>query len=510
MIRRRLFLAIILVFALVLGFHGPCFAGRNIITVYMEDAKDWDPHVSYSDEVKILNNIYEQLVRFEDGEVRPLLATSWEPSDGAKVWTFKLRQGVKFHNGEPFNAAAAKYSIDRIKKLDAGPSWLFKPIKEVKVVDEYTVQFICENPTAVDLIMTSYYGPYMMPPKLSEEKGSEWFQAGNTCGTGPYKRRSYEKGSAFILQKNEDYWGGWKPNQFDIAVFKVVTEPSTAVQLLKSGEMDITENVPLELRASLLKDPNIEAVLSPSTRNEYFHIHNQKPPTDDINVRKAIWHAINIDEMIEKLLGDDVVKAIGPIPYSMWGHDPNLKTYEYDPEKAKEYLKKSKYADQLPLKIELACYDPPFLSAATYIQASLKKIGIEAEMNTTPWPAAWDTYKNKEKCPHMVNLAWWADYPTPQIWLTSNWFKEDDPYFAWSYYHNPKFESLVTEGMRYEATDRKKAAEYYSQAQQILLDDAASFFWGDLKHLAFKRKEIKGYKHLPIYTGTYFIYRMYK
>ena len=90
------------------------------------------------------------------------------------------------------------------------------------------------------------------------------------------------------------------------------------------------------------------SVLSPSTRNEYFHIHNQKPPTDDINVRKAILHAINIDEMIEKLLGDDVVKAIGPIPYSMWGHDPNLKTYEYDPAKAREYLKKSKYAVQMP------------------------------------------------------------------------------------------------------------------------------------------------------------------
>ena len=206
-------------------------------------------------------------------------------------------------------------------------------------------------------------------------------------------------------------------------------------------------------------------------------------------------------------------RAVGPIPRTLWGHDPNLRTYDYDPEKARALLETSKYADQWKkgeLKLTVTSYSEDRLAMATYIQAALRDVGIVADIDTTLWPASWDMYTNKEKCPQMTVLDWWAEWPTPKTFLAGAWFKEDEPLFNWAYYYNPEFERLVTEGMSYEATDRNKSIKLYSQAQQILLDDAPSFFVCDFNYLVFNRKDIKGLKMLPLYNGAYWIYRLYR
>ena len=508
---KRIPFILLLAFVLAVSFSSAGMA-KNVVNVWMWEIKNWDPTLCSSDGARILSNIYEQLVRYKDGKVTPLLATSWDKADGGKVWTFKLRKGVKFHNGEDFNAHAVKYTMERQVKLEGYSAWHYEAVTDIKIIDDYTVQFICAYPIPLDLMMSNYYGVYMVPPKLSEEKGTEWFQKGNTCGTGPYKLKSYEKGVGAVLEKFDGYWGGWKPNQFDIAFYKIINESSTAVQLLKRGEMDIIENVPMEVADKLVKDPGIEIYVAESTQNVWYHFHNQKFPTDDINVRKAISHAINVDEMVETVIGKAwATKAVGPIPYTMWGHDPNLKTYDYSIEKAKSYLEKSKYADQWKkgeMKMTITAYDETSLNLSTYIQASLKKIGIVADIDTTPWPASWDSYLDKENAPQMLVLDWWAEWPTPRGWLAGAWFKEEEPLFNWAWYDNPEYEKLVNEGMGYEATDQAKAAAFYSKAQQILLDDAASFFLVDYKYVLIKRTNLKGLNMQPIYNGAYFIYNL--
>ena len=177
--------------------------------------------------------------------------------------------------------------------------------------------------------------------------------------------------------------------------------------------------------------------------------------------------------------------------------------------KAKAYLEKSKYADKWKkgeMKMTITAYDEASLNLSTYIQASLKKIGIVADIDTTPWPASWDSYLDKENAPQMLVLDWWAEWPSPRGWLYGAWFKEEEPLFNWAWYHNPEYEKLVYEGMGYEVTDQAKATEYYSKAQQILLDDAASFFLVDYKYVVLKRTDLKGLSMQPIYNGAYFIY----
>jgi len=496
-----------------------CFGGtgvakeKNLITVFFWDIEHWDPHQCASDGGRLLTNIYETLVIYDDGKVIPKLATSWEKSADGKVWTFKLRKGVKFHNGEPFNAAAVKYSIDRVIKLAMGAAWIFEGIAETKVIDEYTVQFISKDPLPVDLMMGAYYAGYMMPPKLTEEKGTDWFQAANACGTGPYKLQSYEKGVQAVLVKNEDYWGGWERNQFDIAIYKVVLESSTAIQLLKRGEMDIIETVPVENIPDLEADPNIKADISDGIANVFYDFHNQKAPTDDINVRKAICHAVNVNELVETIFGKTATVANGPLPPTIWGYNPNLKGYDYNPEKAKELLGKSKYAEQWKkdgLEITITAYDDGVVPMAVYIQAALAKVGIKAEIDSTPWPAIWDKLMDKESCPQMTVMDWWADYASPSSWFFSNWFVEDEPLFNWGYYSNPAFEKMVNEGSGLEATDRDKATEIYWKAQQMLIDDATSLFVADRKSVVFMRKEIQGFNYMPLYNGAFWIYNLHK
>ena len=484
----------------------------NIITVYMYEIKHWDPHVCTSDGARILSNIYETLVVYDDGELIPVLATSWKGSEDGKVWTFKLRQGVKFHNGESFNAVAVKYSLDRIQRMGEGPAWMFEPIKETKVIDEYTVQMICENPTAVDLIMSSYYGAYMLPPKLTEEKGNKWFQEGNGVGTGPYQLVAYETGVQAVLKKFDDYWGGWKPNQFDLAIYKVVNEAATGIQLLKKGKMDTLEQVPPELVPNIEADPNIVAVYSDSVVNEWYNFHMRKAPTDDINVRRAIIHAVNIEELVTNLMGKSGKVATAPLPESIPGYSPNLKGYEYNPEKARDLLKKSKYADQWSngeMKISISSWSTLTDNYAVFIQAALKNVGISAKIDNTPWPAAWDKMINIEECPQMTIQAWWADYATPSGWFMGAWFDKNEIEGNWAYYQNPELEKAVREAMLLEAIDKEKANALYEKAQQMLLDDAALMLVADKKNTVFMNKRIKGFRHLPMYNGAYWIYKLH-
>jgi peptide/nickel transport system substrate-binding protein len=507
---------IMFVFAVIFCFSAITAAQEtSVIKVVMgAGVNDWDPAIAFSNESQLLDNIYERLLLLDLSEGEkfiPVLATSYQRSEDGKIWTFTLRQGVKFHNGEPFNAEAVKFSIDRIKTMGKGPAWIWDPVEEIKVLDEFTVQFICKNPAPIDLIAASQYGSYMIPPKLYADKTTEWFQTGKAVGTGPYKLVSWEKGVQTITERFDDYWGGWKPNQFDKAIFKDVTEVSTRIQLIKQGGVDAVFGIPSDMLPGLRKDPNLNVMHGPSLYNTMYHLHCQKPPTDDINVRRAFYHAINFDELVATIYQDTGTKAVGPLPASIWSHDPNLKLYEYNVDKAKELLKKSKYADQLskgPMKITMVNYYRPADTTALYIQAALKKIGFEIDIDKTPWPAVWDRYKSKEACSNISLMNWWPTYVTPGDWFKSMWYTEKEPLWNFSYWYNSEFDKLVDKAIASEAADRQKAIAIYQKLQQWLVDEAVSLFVVDSKSQMITRKIVQGLKMYPAYPGVVFVHEL--
>ena len=186
-----------------------------------EPILNWDPSVMFSNGIVVLNNVYETLLRFDanDKTFENILATDYSQSEDGLSWTFHLREGVTFHDGEPFNADAVKFSIERTKEIGQGASYIWDSVSEIEIVDDYTVVFHLSYQAPIDLIVSSPYAAFIMSPAIAD-KGDEWFGEGNEAGTGPYMLESNSMGDEVILTEYKDYWNGWEGEHFEKAIIK--------------------------------------------------------------------------------------------------------------------------------------------------------------------------------------------------------------------------------------------------------------------------------------------------
>ncbi|MEA3230282.1 MAG: ABC transporter substrate-binding protein [Thermodesulfobacteriota bacterium] len=477
------------------------------------DIKDWDPAVAFSLEVYMLRQVYESLTVYntpgESPQILPGLATSWNTSEDGLTWTFNLRKDVKFHDGESFNAAAVKYVIDRNKKMGKGAAFIWAAVKEVKVVDDHTVQFLLKYPAPIDIIASAQYCAWMYSPGAGE-KGTDWFMQGNAVGTGPYKVDKWEKSQQTVLSAFNDYWGGWKDTHFKRVILKVVTEKSTQVQMLKGGEADFASLVPIDSVAGLRKDPAIEILTPPSWKNQMYLINVKKFPTDNLKIRQAISYACDYQGIIDGVLNGAGSIPSGPIPATMWGHDPNLRIYNFDLEKARKLVEESGIPkDKLKLTCAYIGTSQVYSNVAQMLQANLAQIGITLELLPGPWGTIWDKAKNLETAPNLQSMAWWPTYPTPSDWLIGMWRTEEKALFNLSHYANSEYDKLVDAGTAAEGVDKAKATGLYSKAQKILVNDAVAVFYADLNDQVAKRTNIGGFVYNPSYNVAK-IYDLYR
>jgi peptide/nickel transport system substrate-binding protein len=249
---------------------GQAATGRNVFVYADPDPfPDMDPARSYSSESYALSNCYETLVFYNPPgsaeALSPKLATRWEHNADATEWTFYLQQGVKFQDGEPFDADAVKYSLLKTKEIGVGAAYILDPINEIEVVDDYTVKFKLSYSAPLDVILAAGYGAWIYSPKAYEEKGgTDWFKQGHCVGTGPYTMESYEPGSRLVMTRFDGYWGGWKEGQFDKIVFELVSDPTILQQKIESGDASFTYNVPADNLATLRNNPSITIHQVPS------------------------------------------------------------------------------------------------------------------------------------------------------------------------------------------------------------------------------------------------------
>ncbi len=507
---KKSIVAICLVMLCVLPNAAPAAEGSEDTFVYAAygDIKDWDPSVAFSLEVVMLVSVYEPLVHYNppgsEELLRPALATSWEKSEDGLTWTFHLRKGVEFHDGEPFNAAAVKYSIDRTMEMKKSAYYIWSPVKEIKVVDDYTVQFLLKEPAPIDLIASSQYGAYIFSPKAGEQ-GSEWFMQGQAAGTGPYRVESWEKSQQTVLSKFDGYWGGWEGKHFDRIVIKVVVEQSTQVQMIKSGEADFASLVPIDSLPGLKKTSGVTVTTPKSWKNSMFLINTKKFPTDNPKIRQALSHAWDYDAVVNSIYNGLASVAEGPVPKTMWGHNPNLKKYEFDLEKAKQLIDESGIPkDKLKLRLAYIDASQEYANSAQFLQANLAQIGIELELSPGPWGAIWEQAKNLDTAPNLQSMTWWPTYPTPNDWLIGMFKTEEKALFNLSHYSNPEVDALLDEGVKMEGVDREAAIKAYREAQRIIVEDAAAIFYADILGRDVMRSSIEGYVYNPAYSGIFF------
>jgi len=406
-------------------------------------------------------NLYDQLIiRNKDGSFGPGLAQSWSLHSPTE-WDFKLQQGVKFHNGEPFNAEAMKFNMERFKADDAwGP--VKNAIKSTEVIDEYTIRMTTTTPKPILLEEALYY-VFPVPPEYATKVGNKGL-TDHPMGTGPFKFVEWVKGDHLALEQYPDYWRG-KPHIQNV-VFKIVPEIATRVAALRAGELDLILQLTPDEIPTLEADPNFRVVSTPVARIFYLITFPDSPvgtgaPLKDTRVRQALNYAINIDAIIENILSGQAVRSGSLAPPLAFGYDPSVTPYPYDPDKAKQLLADAGFPDGFNLDMDVPTGGNPLkpVEVGQAIAADLGKVGIKVNLRTIE-AASYITYRNEKKMAPLFLWEWFGYDAHKQLWGAMS------PDFKFAYWIDPK----ISDFLNTEATsmDPKARQAAFSEIEQIM------------------------------------------
>lgn len=473
---------------------------------------DLDPSTGFSNDSAVVSNVYETLTRYappgSTPQVQPLLATSWSQSADGLTWTFKLRPGVKFHDGTPVNAAAVKYSIERTKKLAQGAAFIWDAVKTITAVDDLTVEFALTYQAPLDLIASAGYGAWIMSPAATAGKDNAWFNAGNDSGSGPYMIDSYEKDQRVILQRFDAYWKGWKPGQFDTVILKVVEDATARQQSIESGEADYTYSIPTENLPALQADPSVKVVANASYQNLMILLNTAKTPTKDVLVRQALSAAFPYQVAIEATMAGYATQPRGAVPASLLDGADQVPQYSYDLDKAKSLLAQAGYPDGgLSLTLTYTAGDTIEQQTAELYRAELAKIGVDLTVKALSWEAQWSLAKGDPmKAQDLFMFYWWPTYATPYDFLFNLFHSETSPNFNLGYYKNPAYDKLIDDANTLLSSDRATAMKKFVEADTMLVNDAAAIFVNDQQNIHVIRANLKGFVDNPAYPHILFVY----
>lgn len=344
----------------------------------LNPAQVFDATTSYGP----LRNIYDPLF-FMDREQKPIpwLATGYKLIDDL-TWEISLREGVRFHNGEPFNAEAVKFTFDYIMHPANNSQLLpyIEAVESVEVVDEYTVRIKTSRPEPTLPLNLNII--YIIPPEYTREHGADHLAA-NPVGTGAFKFVEWVPGERLVLEANPDYFMG--SPAVDRVEFRPIAEPSSRMAAVVSGEVDLALSIPPQFV------PEIEAagrkVVSVPGRRVVLIALDQinEGPMQDVRVRQAINHAVDVDLIIDQILGGFATRMPGPLPV-VNAHYVDIEPYAYDPERARQLLAEAGYADGL--KLTLHTPEGRYLNdreVAEAVANQLRKVGIDVEVQVHEW-----------------------------------------------------------------------------------------------------------------------------
>mgnify|MGYP000955812204 CR=1 FL=1 len=524
-ITRRLvsILAIIIAFAMALSGCGDKETGDADTTdtpkiayyaYFSEPILDWDPSVEFSSGTIVLNNIYETLLRYnpEEDSFEPILATEYTHSEDGMLWTFTLREGVKFHDGTVMDAEAVKFSIDRTINLGKGASYVWDAVKEIRVVEPYKVEFELKYPAPIDLISSCCYSSFIMSPTAVNEDYENWAAGGKEAGTGPYMLQSTKMGEEVILTQFPDYWGGWEGEHFSKVLIKKVPETASRRQMVETGEADVTVELPYEDVQALSGVEAVNINRAASFNNLTVFMNNLKEPLNDVKVRQALSYAFPYEDVIKYAMGDYAKQSKGPVPAGLWGHGKDLPQYETDLEKARTLLAEAGYADGFKLLLTYMSGDEAEKKSAELFKSELNKIGVDLEIRAMPWESQWELSRHTDpnERQDMMMMYWWPDYASPYSYLYNMFHSEEEPMYNLSYYSNETFDNMIDEANVLSASDRVKAEEMFIEAQEILIEEAAAIFAYDKEFVWVTNSSFAGLNNNPVYPNVVFFYDTYR
>lgn len=360
----------------------PALAAGKLTVSSPQDPGSWDPIDTFLvNWASAATNIFEGLTyRGPDMKLVPGLAESWEELDEGKRLRFKLRQGVSFHNGEPFNAEAVKFTFERLLGEEGGKGPQrsnYTAIEAVEIVDEFTVDLKLSRPDPVLLTKLAGYGAMIVPPKYITEKGDEHFNL-NPVGTGPFKVVGYEPKVALKMEAFADYHGD--KAKISELEFRFITEPATAVAELQAGRVDlvIPPTIPVSMIPTIKADENLELVSTSGPTVYALRYNTRDGITADPRVRKALIMAVDRETIVKEILGGEA-EVIGQFQGALsFGYDETLKPLPFDPEGAKKLLEEAGVKPGATIEIDIRGNDATFGEVTQAVAAYLSMVGVNA------------------------------------------------------------------------------------------------------------------------------------
>jgi len=476
----------------------------------------WDPATEYSDGIIAMSNMYETLTRYNPAthQVQPLLATSWSSSKNGLTWTFHLRQGVKFHTGRLMTAQAAKAALDRTIKLNGGAAYVWGAVKSIDATGPDTLVFHLRYPSPLDLEASADYSAYIYDTKAAAGGSlTKWFNTPHDAGTGPYTVQTWNKGQEFEVTQTQfpGYWGGWKGSHFTKVVYRVVSQDTTSVQLLRSGQVSFVEQMAPALWDSLRGAPGVHLVTAASWQNLLGQL-NAKALS--LPVRQAILYGINYDGIVAALKGAATLSS-GLVPDGLFGHfaSSSLPNYRYDPAKAASLLNGIGYGPgKKPMNLSLTYTqgDSNEQVVATLMKSSLAKLNINLSVQSLAWPTQWGKAKsaNAAQRQDIFFEYWWPDYADPYSWFVNLLETEKQPYFNLSYYSNPGLDKQINRVETLVATNRTAGQELYKSMQETILKQAPlTVLYNDTYQYAMS-SGFTGFTSNPAYPNVVFVHNL--
>ncbi|MGV6874122.1 ABC transporter substrate-binding protein [Pseudochelatococcus sp. B33] len=429
------------------------------------DAKSLDPtfQINFS-ERQPLYLIYNTLVGLApDFTIIPELAESWETAPDGKALTLHLRGGVKFHDGTDFNAAAAKWNLEhRLDEEVNSPSrsQLTEVIASIEAPNDNTLVLNLKGPAPSLLGMLGQREGFMISPQAAEKYGTDLGR--NPVGTGPFVFKSWIQNQRIVVEKNPDYWEHGKP-YLDGVTFILISNAAVSVPRLLTKEVDFVSGLsPLDVR-TLGEAPNIDLAPGPGSRWLALQMRVDRPPFDNLKLRQAMAHAIDRQRMVDIITSGQAKIAEGFTPPGLWWHDPDLKSYEYDPDKAKALVAEiGSLADtELPLATQPV---PIYQQVSQLAQEQMNAVGLKVKI--TPASVS-DWYPQLIQGAISFLPIRWTQRPDPDGLFT--YLFDSKSSANTSRYSNPEVDRLLAEARN--LTDNAERIPLYKQAQALMTHD---------------------------------------
>ncbi|MBP3603387.1 MAG: ABC transporter substrate-binding protein [Lachnospiraceae bacterium] len=445
-----------------------------------------DPHKMVAAGTKeVLFNLFEGLVKPDsDGSLIPAVASAYEESEGGKVYTFTLREGVKFHDGSLVTAEDVKFSIDKCADTSNGGPLVeaFSNIESVTIKDASTVVITLKE---ADTEFLAYMTTAIIP-------ASNTAADTNPIGTGPYKFVSRSPQENFIMEKFDEYWG--EGANIEHVTFKICANADSIVMDLEGGSIDMFPRVTATQAAEL--SDNFEVLEGTMNLVQALYLNNAVAPFDDVRVRQALCYAISPQEIMT-IISDGKGTELGSSMFPAFGKyfmKELNDTYNQDTEKAKALLAEAGYPDGFSFTITVPSNYQPHIDTAQVLVEQFKAIGVTAEIQLIEWDS-WlsDVYQNREFQSTVVGVD--ASNLTGAA-LLQRFVSDSSKNFI--NFNNADYDTALANAIA--STDDAEKTKYYKECQTILSTDAANVYIQDLPEFVAINKKYTGYEFYPIYV----------